>query len=578
MAQAWASHLTAHPDPTFAQYLLRGLQAGFRIGPQGRGAPRQAKRNLRSAYEHPEVIDGYLTREVQLGRVVRLPRASALSLPNLRISPFGVIPKRNRPNKWRLIVDLSSPEGSSVNDELDRGLCSIKYASIDDAVAIIRRLGTGALLAKVDLREAYRVVPVHPEDRPRLGMQWKGDVYLDAALPFGLRSAPKIFSALADGLLWILQSQGMEESLHYLDDFLLLGPPASPKCAEALRTLLAICGQLGVPVAEEKTEGPLTTLTFLGIEIDTASLQLRLPQEKLQRLAALLNEWMRGGPTPTPRRSGTKRDLLSLIGLLNHAASVVKPGRTFLRSLIDASTSVRALDHHVHLPARARADIAWWYTFLQSWNGVSLLPAADPSQLTLSDASGSWGGGASWNGRWFQIQWPSSWAQASIAPKELIPIVIAVAVWGHHWAGQRICCLCDNMAVVFAINKGSARDPQLMRLLRILFFFCAHYRTTITARHIAGVLNSSADALSRNNLSLFLSLNPQASPQPTAIPADLQLLLFNQSLRWTSPSWTRLFSSTLESVLHPQPGPAIPPPSAASGPSAKPVELGSHSQ
>ena len=370
----------------------------------------------------------------------------------------------------------------------------------------------------------------------------------------------------------------MEESLQYLDDFLLLGAPASPKCAEALRTLLAICGQLGVPVAEEKTEGPLTTLTFLGIEIDTASLQLRLPQEKLQRLAALLNEWMRGGPTPTPRRSGTKRDLLSLIGLLNHAASVVKPGRTFLRSLIDASTSVRALDHHVHLPARARADIAWWYTFLQSWNGVSLLPAADPSQLTLSDASGSWGGGASWNGRWFQIQWPSSWAQASIAPKELIPIVIAVAVWGHHWAGQRICCLCDNMAVVFAINKGSARDPQLMRLLRILFFFCAHYRTTITARHIAGVLNSSADALSRNNLSLFLSLNPQASPQPTAIPADLQLLLFNQSLRWTSPSWTRLFSSTLESVLHPQPGPAIPPPNAASGPSAKPVELGSHSQ
>ena len=152
--------------------------------------------------------------------------------------------------------------------------------------------------------------------------------------------------------------------------------------------------------------GPLTTLTFLGIQIDTASLQLRLPQEKLQRLVALLNEWMRGGPTPTPRRSGTKRDLLSLIGLLNHAVSVVKPGRTFLRSLIDASTSVRALDHHVHLPARARADIAWWYTFLQSWNGVSLLLAADPSQLTLSDASGSWGGGVSWNGRWFQIQWP----------------------------------------------------------------------------------------------------------------------------------------------------------------------------
>ena len=43
--------------------------------------------------------------------------------------------------------------------------------------------------------------------------------------------------------------------------------------------------------------------------------------------------------------------------------------------------------------------------------------------------------------------------------KELIPIVLATAVWGHHWAGLRIRCLCDNMAVVFAVNKGSARDP-----------------------------------------------------------------------------------------------------------------------
>ena len=419
-------------------------------------------------------------------------------------------------------------------------------------------------MAKTDLREAYRVVPVHPEDRPRLGVQWKGDVYLDAALPFGLRSASKIFSAVADGLLWILQARGVEESLHYLDDFLLLVPPASPKCTEALHAFLALCTRLGVPVAEEKTEGPATTLTFLGIVIDTASLQLRLPQEKLQALSALLLEWMRGGPAPSPRRSGMKRDLLSLIGLLNHAASVVRPGRTFLRSLIDASSSVKALDHHVHLPASARADIAWWHSFLQSWNGVSLLPPPDPSQFILSDASSSWSCGATWQGHWFQVQWPPAWTTTSIAPKELLPIVIAVAVWGHCWAGQRICCRCDNMAVVFAVNKGSARDPQLMRLLRTLFFFCAYHRTTITARHIAGALNLSADALSRDNPSLFFSLNPQASPQPTAIPHDLQQLLLNQGLRWTSPNWTRLFSSTLESVLHPQPVPATPQPSAGS--------------
>ena len=180
--------------------------------------------------------------------------------------------------------------------------------------------------------------------------------------PFGLRSAPKIFSALADGLLWILNSKGWDQSLNYLDDFLLLGPPASPKCAEALHSFLAFCNQLGVPVVKEKTEGPSTSLSFLGIQIDTKSLQLRLPEDKLRNLVTLLGKWMQDSPTLSPQRSGTKRDLLSLICLLSHAASVVKPDRTFIHSLIDESVSVKALDHHIHLSAKARADIAWWYT------------------------------------------------------------------------------------------------------------------------------------------------------------------------------------------------------------------------
>ena len=92
-------------------------------------------------------------------------------------------------------------------------------------------------------------------------------------------------------------------------------------------------------------------------------------------MATLLGRWMRSGPAPSPQHSGKKRDLLSLIGLLNHAASVVKPSRTFMRSLINESTTVKAQDYHVHLSAKARADIPWWYIFLQSWNGISSLPA-----------------------------------------------------------------------------------------------------------------------------------------------------------------------------------------------------------
>ena len=128
-----------------------------------------------------------------------------------------------------------------------------------------------------------------------------------------------------------------------------------------------------------------------------------------------------------PRISGKKRDLLSLIGRLNHAAMVVWPGRPFLRHLIDATASVKELDHWVHLNQAARADIAWWHAFLQTWNGVSFLPSSCPPKIITSDASGSWGCGATYLNLWFQLQWPQHWAGVTIAPKELVPIVMGVA-------------------------------------------------------------------------------------------------------------------------------------------------------
>ena len=194
--------------------------------------------------------------------------------------------------------------------------------------------------------------------------------------------------------MWILHSRGVTLALHYLDDFLLIGPPSTQACQAALCSTLSTCEELGLPVAPEKTEGPDTTLTFLGIEIDTVAGQLRLPQEKLRDLQATIRKWMQSGARPVPRRSGKKRDLLSLIGLLNHAATVVRPGRGFLRALIDASATTPHLDHWVHLNAPARADISWWHTFMDHWNGISLVPPAAPAYFIISDASGSWGCGA----------------------------------------------------------------------------------------------------------------------------------------------------------------------------------------
>ena len=156
----------------------------------------------------------------------------------------------------------------SVNDGIDARLCSLSYVSVDDIAAALLRLGRGA---KTDIKSAYRQVPVHPDDRHLLGLQWQGHYYIDTVLPFGLRSAPIIFSAIAEALEWIVCNRGVELIFHYIDDFIVLSPPQSEACERGLLSLVQTCATLGLIVADEKTEGPSTCLTVLGIEIDTVA-------------------------------------------------------------------------------------------------------------------------------------------------------------------------------------------------------------------------------------------------------------------------------------------------------------------
>ena len=132
-----------------------------------------------------------------MGRVVEVlgPNATAV-----HTSKFGVIPKGNEIGKWRLILDLSSPVGTTINDGISKELCSMRYTTLDNAVEAIIALGPGALLAKIDVKKVYRNIPVHPDDCHLLGMSWNSRIFVDCQLPFGLRSAPAIFSVVADAI------------------------------------------------------------------------------------------------------------------------------------------------------------------------------------------------------------------------------------------------------------------------------------------------------------------------------------------------------------------------------------------
>ena len=134
----------------------------------------------------------------------------------MHVSRFGVILKKSQLGKWRLILDLSAPEGASLIDRVSPALSSLGYVSVDDVAAMILALGKGSLLAKPDLKSAYRSIPMHPDDQVLLGMTLEGHTFINTTLPFGLRSAPKIFSALSDVLECVIVQRGGSSTLHYL--------------------------------------------------------------------------------------------------------------------------------------------------------------------------------------------------------------------------------------------------------------------------------------------------------------------------------------------------------------------------
>ena len=463
------------------------------------------------------------------------------SIPNIQINRIGVIPKKSSPGKWRLITDLSFPPGRSVNDGISKEHTSLSYIKVDQIANKVVQLGKGTQLSKMDIEEAYRLVPIHPDDKHLLGIKWDNHMYVDITLPFGLRSAPIIFTALTDALQWILERRGVSHVAHYLDDYVTLGAPESGECLANHQTIFQVCQELGIPLAPHKTVGPTTCLIFLGIEIDTTRMELRLPHEKLSRLLELLQEWQF-------KKACTRESLESLLGHLNHACQVVKPGRSFIGRLITILTQAKHSHHRmIRINNEARSDIRWWLLFIQSWNGVSMLrdqKRSHPDHQIWSDASGSWGAGAIWLTHWFQLQWPATLQAEQIAIKELIPITLSCALWGSHWKGMTIQAHCDNDAVVAIINSGYTREPFLMHLLRCIFFISAKSDFTIFATHIPGHLNTVADAVSRNNTPLFRSLSPQADPTPTEIPQDLISKLLVEKPDWTSNSWSAWFHIT----------------------------------
>ena len=510
-------------EPEKAAQILRGIVTGVPIDYTGDRSINRTCKNLRSATENDseEKVSAIIAADVAAGK--KAGPFDSQPFPFFSSSPIGAVPKKN--GKIRVIHHLSYPfGGDSINAEtIDEYQ---ELGRFDDASNAIRAMGPGCLLIKLDVEAAYKQVPVRREDWPLLGFMWQGKWYYERTLPFGLKSSCRLWELYATALHhFFVHIIGIDHVVHYIDDFLFV-VAVGPSAQEQLTAALALCSRLGVPMSNEKLEGPCTMLTFLGIELDTVLMIARLSAERLKELQLLLLSWVR-------KRVATVKELQSLTGILNFACTVVRPGRAFLRRIIDHTTRINSGSTRcraMQIPDTVLRDIEWWIRFGSEFNGIGLLYEIEwTHQVELFTDACNIGFGAVYGNRFIYGPWSRQQRDEAARAKrmsmpflELYALTLAVATWGHLWRGKKIMLRSDCEGAVCAINSRSSKNEPMSALVRHLMTMAARGQFDLRCRHIPGIDNVAADALSRQNLHDFRVVCPgalnQADPSPVVPP------------------------------------------------------------
>ena len=425
---------------------------------------------------------------------------------------------------------MSSPHDdplhASINELIDEEACSMTYVRLDDTIKAICQVGKGALMSKMDISDASKIMPIKGSQWPYFCVKWNGLYYVFVRLVFSCRSSPQICDTLSQAICWIACNKyGIKTIFHLLDDFLTIDEPDI--CAgQRTRAILSLLfNRLKVPLAAHKCLGPTTRLEYLGIILDSEEMIAQLPKDKVLRIIQFIEKML-------DKSKCTKLELLQLLGHLNFASRVILPGRSFVSYLIQLSTSVQKLKDMVYLDIHCRQDLYMWHEFLRNWNGISLFydnHFTTTSEMQLFTDASLIGFGGIFQNQWFCSEWPPELpsikdGDLSMAFRELYPIVAVVLIWGKSWTSKRILFLSDNMASVFIIQRGRSKCLPIMKLMRTLTWTAAVNNFHFGARHIAGKINSVADNLSRSSFQKFRENAPRADQYPQTCPTPEQII------------------------------------------------------
>lgn len=565
----------------------------------------------RSALVHGAHVENKIVSDLVRGWAGIVPSHSWRKIKGLALSPLGAVARKEKVRVVHDLTFAINGD-IAINELADRDMlppCDIGNVFdkfVERAYGLRLLFPEEHLVMRTsDIAEAFRIKHMALADVPKFSYAWKGFIILDLRLQFGYCGAPGHFQRHSSAMIeahnmtrW--DDPCMEEYMHdpVITNFLTIeeGWDASritnkefPKDQEFLKefrekytgSMMLIdnagiyiddaweieinCGDrllrsaanmlrvhyeaLGYPgqdgpgpISLKKYGGWASVGDLLGLRIDLNKMMISLPQDKVIKARELLAEF------PPTRLKSTYKEIMSLIGRLRHYAFCIRPGRYFLRRMINVTllgegggVGRRSGRREIILDSEFHADIAWWSKLLD-------LHAQNPDQYSLpifahvrraadiqviGDASGSAGGGVITGlGIWWRVEWPEAIKERllatnktrglsaekdeqsvselvgekrrstmlTIAHLELLVLVLGVATMITHLGTTRplsVLALCDNSNAVSWHRKAGARCPKASALIRILGELETRYRVYLNARHLPGVQNTHADAISR---------------------------------------------------------------------------------
>ena len=457
--------------------MVLGYVSGYKIEfeqiPVQNSIPAEYRQNTHQKSVLQNQIDELVQREV----VTKVLYDNTMFISNV----FGR-PKAN--GDIRMIIDLSE-----VNDFVQKF-----HFKMDHLEVATDLLDEGMFMSSIDLKDAYYSIPIWEAHRKYLSFQWNGEYFQFNVLPFGLTSAPRIFTKVLKPIFAKMREEGFCV-LGYIDDSLILSESLE-RCVEATERLSQLLTDVGFTLNLKKSVfQPSQEITFLGYVLNSKEMSVSPTDGKRQKVLVTVNNLLSGSEFKI-------RFVASAIGLLVDLGKGVEYGANHFRYLerdkILALRRVGSLgfEGKMYISNEAKRELRWWRDNIS--HRSKKIRVSRPTTLLVTDAS-SEGWGAVFGSNTTGGRWSDDEKTDHINVLELKAVLFGLKSFCRNSHREEILVKSDNTTAVCYINRmGGSKSNACERIAKSIWDFCEERDLWLIASHIPGKDNEKADFISRN--------------------------------------------------------------------------------